>query len=256
MVDTKGASVTAEPSSQSAADRYLRDLGARLETIRTGLAGPMATAAAMIVDAARGDHRLFVFGTGHSHMLAEEVHYRAGGLAITVPILSGPTMVHEGAVAGTAYERMEGIVAPIFDRYTIGEGDVLVVSSNSGVNAAPLEAARIGRERGAKIIAITSLAYSTAAARGRPRLADLADVVLDNAAPPGDAVVSIPGSELKVGPVSTAIGVAILNAVLADVAERLSADGDAPIYLSANMEGAAAINRELVARFRKRNPHL
>lgn len=243
-------------SRQTASDRYLRDLVQRLESIRTGMTAPMAAAAGLITEAARRDHRLFVFGTGHSHMLAEEVHYRAGGLAITVPILAGPTMVHEGAVAGTAYERMEGIVAPIFERYTIGPGDVLVVSSNSGVNAAPLEAARLGRERGAKVIAITSLAYSTAAARGRPRLADLADVVLDNGAPPGDAVVGIAGSELKVGPVSTAVGVAILNAVLADVAETLSAEGNAPIYLSANMEGAAAINRGLVERFRKRNPHL
>ncbi len=248
--------MTSEPARPPASDRYLRDLGARLEAIRTGLAGQMAAAAALIAEAARGDHRLFIFGTGHSHMLAEEVHYRAGGLAITVPILAGPTMIHEGAVAGTAYERMEGIVAPIFERYTIGPGDVLVVSSNSGVNAAPLEAARIGRERGARIIAITSVAYSTAAARGRPRLADLVDIVLDNTAPPGDAVVAIGGSELKVGPVSTAIGVAILNAVLADVAETLSAEGNAPIYISANMEGAAAINRGLVERFRKRNPHL
>lgn len=240
----------------NAGQRYLADLAARIDAIRTGLEGPMADAARLIVAAARGDHRLFVFGTGHSHMLAEEVHYRAGGLAITVPILAGPTMLHEGAVAGTVYERMEGIVAPIFARYGIGPGDVLVVSSNSGINAAPLEAARLGRDSGAKVIAITSLAYSAAAARGRPRLADLADVVLDNGAPPGDAVVGIEGSELKVGPVSTAIGVAILNAVLADVAQTLSADGDAPIYLSANMDGAADINRKLVQRFRKRNPHL
>jgi uncharacterized phosphosugar-binding protein len=239
-----------------ASDRYLADLTARLSAIRTTLADPMAQAAALIVEAARNDHRLFIFGTGHSHMLAEEVHYRAGGLAITVPILAGPTMVHEGAVAGTVYERMEGIVRPIFDRYTIGPGDVLVVSSNSGVNAAPIEAARVGREKGAKVIAITSVAYSTAAARGRTRLADLADVVLDNNSPPGDAVVEVQGSELKVGPVSTAIGVAIMNAILADVADQLSSDGDAPIYLSANMDGATEINRKLVERFRKRNPHL
>lgn len=239
-----------------ASDRYLADLAGRLEAIRINLAEPMARAVAMIVESARNDGRLFVFGTGHSHMLAEEVHYRAGGLALTVPILSGPTMVHEGAVAGTVYERMEGIVRPIFDRYTVRPGDVLVVSSNSGVNAAPIEAMRIGREKGARTIAITSVAYSTAAANGRPRLADLADVVLDNNAPPGDAVVSLDGTDLKVGPVSTAIGVAILNAVLADVAEALSSDGDAPIYLSANMDGAQDINRRLVERFRGRNPHL
>ena len=89
---------------------------------------------------------------------------------------------------------------------------------NSGVNAAPLEAARVGRERGAKIIAITSKSYSTAAAKGGDRLMDLADIVLDNNAPPGDAVLDVPGSELKVAPVSTAIGVAIINAILAETA--------------------------------------
>jgi len=240
----------------TASDRYLADLIGRLGAIRSALAAPMAAAAELIVAAARNDHRLFVFGTGHSHILAEEVHYRAGGLAITVPILSGATMVHEGAVAGTVYERMEGIVRPVFDRYTIGPGDVLVVASNSGVNAAPLEAARVGRERGAKIIAVTSLAYSTVAAKGRERLADLADIVLDNGAPPGDAVLDVPGSDLKVGPVSTAIGTAIMNAVLAEVATQLAHDGDAPIYLSANMAGAEDINRKLVQRFRGRNPHL
>lgn len=240
----------------TASDRYLSGLIARLEALRATLADPMAQAAEAIVRAARKDGRLFVFGTGHSHMLSEEVHYRAGGLAITVPILSGPTMLHEGAVAGTAYERMEGIVRPIFDRYTIGKGDVLVVVSNSGVNAAPLEAARLGREKGATVVAITSVAYSTAAAKGRDRLADLADIVLDNDAPAGDATIDVPGSELKVGPVSTAIGVSILNAILAEVATQLAGDGDAPIYLSANMPGASDVNARLVDRFRARNPHL
>lgn len=239
-----------------ASDRYLDEVIERLRAIKTDLRLPIQRAAALIVDAARMDGRLFVFGTGHSHILAEEVHYRAGGLAMTVPILSSPTMLHEGAVAGTVYERLEGVVHPILDRYTIGANDVLVVSSNSGVNAAPIEAARVGRAKGARIIAITSVAYSTAAAQGRVRLADLADVVLDNNAPPGDAVVAIAGSDVKVGPVSTAIGVTILNAIMAQVGETLAASGQAPIYLSANMEGADEINRHLVERYRPRNPHL
>jgi uncharacterized phosphosugar-binding protein len=240
----------------SIADDYLSNLIDRLSALRTALAEPIEKAQEMIVEAARRDGRVYVFGTGHSHMLAEEVHYRAGGLAITVPILAGPIMLHEGAVAGTVYERTEGIVRPILERYGIGPNDVLFVSSNSGINAAPLEAARYGRECGARVIAITSVDYSTTAAKGGTRLADLADIVLDNGAPPGDAVLSIPGSELKVGPVSTAIGVAIINAIFAGVAARLSTDGDAPIYLSANMPGAKEVNAKLVARFRPRNPHL
>ncbi len=189
-------------------------------------------------------------------MMAEELHYRAGGLAITVPILCGSIMLQDGAVASSHFERIEGAVRPILDRYGIRDGDVLVVVSNSGVNAAPIEAARYAREKGAAIIALTSVAYSNTIARGRTQLLSLADVVLDNDAPSGDAVLEIAGSALKVGPVSTALGVTILNAVFADVAARLVGEGDAPIYLSANMPGSGDINRSLVERYRDRNPHL
>lgn len=237
-------------------DGYFDEVIRRLTALKSDAAPAMAASVDAIVDAARSDHRVFIFGTGHSHIMAEEMHYRAGGLAITVPILAAPIMIHEGAIAGTIYERTQGIVGPILDRYDIRPGDILFVISNSGVNVAPLEAARIGREIGCIVICITSVAYSTASAAGRKRLADLADIVIDNGSPPGDAVMDIPGSELKAGPVSTAIGVTILNAIFVDVAARLAQDGNAPIYLSANMPGAKEVNQALVERFRPRNPHL
>jgi uncharacterized phosphosugar-binding protein len=189
-------------------------------------------------------------------MLAEEVHYRAGGLAFTIPVLVGSAMLHEGAVISSVYERTEGLVRPVLERYGMQPGDVLIIASNSGVNAAPIEAADYGREIGAKVIGITSVAYSSAIANGRRRLADIADIVFDNGLPPGDAVIDLPGSDLKVGPVSTAIGVTVLNAVFAEVAAQLSSDGNPPIYLSANMPGAKEINQALVKKYRPRNPHL
>jgi hypothetical protein len=130
------------------ADAYLADLAGRVARLRTEAADAIVRAADAIEASARAGGLTYVFGTGHSHMLAEEVHYRAGGLAFAVPILTGPTMLHEGAIAGTAFERMPGLVRPILDRYPFGRGDVLVVVSNSGVNAVPVEAAGIGRERG------------------------------------------------------------------------------------------------------------
>ncbi|EEZ34090.1 Hypothetical protein BROD_1456 [Brucella sp. NF 2653] len=237
-------------------DRYFSDVIARLSGLRDRLAAQMEKATDLIAAAARADRRVYVFGTGHSHMMAEELHYRAGGLAITVPILCGSIMLQDGAVASSHFERIEGAVRPILDRYGIRDGDVLVVVSNSGVNAAPIEAARYAREKGAAVIALTSVAYSNTIARGRTQLLSLADVVLDNDAPAGDAVLEIAGSALKVGPVSTALGVTILNAVFADVAARLVGEGDAPIYLSANMPGSGDVNRSLVERYRDRNPHL
>lgn len=238
------------------ANAYLDALCERLTALKIDAAGPIAAATDAIVEAARRDCLVYVFGTGHSHMLAEEVHYRAGGLALAVPILASTIMLHEGAIASTRMERTEGIVGPIMDRYDITSRDVLFVISNSGVNAAPLEAARIGRSIGCTVIAVTSVAYSTAAASGGVKLADLADIVIDNGIPPGDAIVDLPGTQLKSGPASTAIGAALINAIFAQAAHKLAEDGTPPIYLSANIPGAKETNRALVERYAKRNRHL
>ncbi|NAZ35889.1 SIS domain-containing protein [Rubellimicrobium sp. CFH 75288] len=236
------------------AQAYLREMSRRLgELAEAADLGPAVEAIAASV---RAGGLTYVFGTGHSHLLALELHYRAGGPAFVVPVLDEPLMLHEGAVASTLRERESGVAAEVLGRYAIGPGDVLIVVSNSGVNAVPVEAARAGRSRGATVIALTSLDYSTTAAAGRPTLAGEADIVLDNRLPPGDALVALPGTSLRAGPGSTAIGAALLHAVFAEVAARLATEGAPPLYLSANMPGAGDNNRELVERFRPRNPHL
>jgi len=241
----------------SAAEAYLAEASRRLASVRTGQEDAFAAAIEAMQRAAAGDRLIYLFGTGHSHMLAEEGHYRAGGLACIVPVLSATVMLHEGAVAGSRLERTSGLADIVLSRYAIGAGDVLVVFSNSGVNAVPVEAARVGRARGATVIAVTSQDYSRAVANGRERLADVADIVIDNRAPPGDALIELVPGGLRAAPISTVIGAAILNALCVEVAARLvAAGGDAPVYVSANMPGSAERNAALVARYRGRNPHL
>lgn len=238
-------------------DDYLADLATRISGLRQTAAGALDRAADALADCMRRDGLIYIFGSGHSHMLAEEAHFRAGGLATTVPMLSASTMLHEGAVTGSLLERLSGLIPALLARYPVGPNDVMIVVSTSGVNAAPVEAAEFGRARGAKVIAITSLAYSQAAAAGRKTIADLADIVLDNGAPPGDAAHPVGADGATIGPVSTVIGVALMNAALAEAARRLEASGErAPIYVSANMPGAAARNEELIRRYKPRNPHL
>ena len=239
------------------AAKYLQGLATRIAQLFERNAEAIAKAVEAIERTAKADGLVYLFGTGHSHILAEEVHYRAGGLALTVPILSTAMMLHEGSVASTAFERLPGAAATVLARYPIAPSDVLIVISNSGVNAAPVEAAKLGKDAGATVIALTSETYSREAAKGRPRIADIADIVLDNGAPSGDAIVDVEGSNLRVGPVTTSIGAALLHAALADATARLvKAGGRAPIYLSANMPGAAENNQQLIARYRSRNPHL
>ena len=235
---------------------YLRDAAERVGSVLSGQEQAFEAAVSAMAECVARDGLIYLFGTGHSHMMAEEGHYRAGGLACVVPILATAIMLHEGALAGSALERTSGLARIVLSRYDIGASDAVVVFSNSGVNAVPVEAAQEARARGAKVIAVTSEAYSRQAANGRTRLADAADLVIDNRAPPGDAVVDL-GNGLRAGPISTVVGAAILNALLVEVAARLIGSGrDAPVYLSANMPGAAERNKGLAERYRRRNPHL
>jgi uncharacterized phosphosugar-binding protein len=233
---------------------YLADLAARIAD--PALAAQLEPAIAAVVAAVQADRLVYVFGTGHSHLLALDLHYRAGGPAYVVPVLDERLMLHQGAMASTDRERMSGAAAEALSRYPLVAGDVVIIISNSGVNAAPVEAADLAKSLGASVIALTSRAYSEAAARGRPTLASRADIVIDNALPPGDALVALPASGLKAGPGSTAVGAAILQALFAEAAARLAVAGVPLIFLSANMPGAAENNRELVARYGPRNPHL
>ena len=240
-----------------AAWSYLALAADALAKLHDGQEQVFEAAAKAVTEALMADKLIYLFGTGHSHMLAEEGHYRAGGIAAVVPVLAPVLMLHDGAVDSTKRERETGLAAEILARYPIAAGDVLVIFSNSGVNAVPVEAAAYGRAQGAVVVAVTSAAYSQAAAAGRARLYDIADIAIDNRTVPGDAGFQAAEGQPAVGPLSTVIGAAILNALLAEAVARMAAAGkEAPIYVSANMPGAKERNAMLVARYQARNQHL
>jgi uncharacterized phosphosugar-binding protein len=237
-------------SEASAGRRYLRaavELATRLETEMWPQID--AGAAVMAAALARGAD-VHVFGTGHSHMLAEEMYYRAGGLVRVRPILFEGLMLHASASLSTALERLTGLATVILDDHPMAAGDVLVIASNSGSNAVVTEMARLARERGVAVIAITSLEHATSeAARERPaqRLHELADVTIDNGGCVGDAAIHIEGLSTAVGPTSTVIGAAVVNALVAEAVERLVRDGVTPeVFTSANVAGGDALNERLL----------
>ncbi len=235
---------------------YLQGAARLVGSLLEGQEEAFASAAEAVKRCMAKDGLIYIFGTGHSHMLAEEGHYRAGGLACVVPILTSALMLHEGAKASTRMERVPGLAELVLSRYPIGADDVVVVFSTSGVNSVPVEAAKLARAAGATVVAITSEAYSRQAAQGRERLADAASIVLDNRVPPGDASVAL-AEDVRAGPLSTVAGAALLNALLVEASARLIAEGgEPPVYVSANMPGAARLNAALESRFRARNPHL
>jgi uncharacterized phosphosugar-binding protein len=191
----------------------------------------IAAVGARVADAIGTGHRVLAFGTGHSHLIAEDVYTRAGGLRQVEAVLEPSMMLHEGPAKSSALERLTGYAAVLVEQAGIGPGDVVLVASSSGRNAVPVEFAEESRRRGATVVAVTSCRHGTAVPSRAPsgaKLKDVADLVLDNAAPVGDATVPLPGRSERVGPVSTVTGALLVQAVMAEAAYLLAARGEDP----------------------------
>jgi uncharacterized phosphosugar-binding protein len=225
---------------------YLRILSGLLDRLRKEEWPHLREAAELVADALAAGHTIHAFGTGHSHMLAEELAHRAGGLVRVRPIIDERLTVHADPARSTDLERQPGIADELFARHGLEAGDVLIVASNSGGNAAPSRFAQLARDAGLSVIAITSLQHATAAdARSTelPRLHELADVVIDNGGIPGDAAIDIHGFERRVGPTSTVVGAAAVNAIVVEAIDILVARGISPdVYVSGNLQRGDAAN--------------
>ncbi|MFF3064249.1 sugar isomerase domain-containing protein [Oerskovia sp. NPDC057915] len=240
--------MTAAPSETSPGREYLsvtRDLIDRLVTDQWP---SIAAAARAIADAVLAGRTVHAFGTGHSHILAEELYYRAGGLVGVRPILFEGFMLHASAPLSTALERLSGLAEAIVEDHGVEQGDVVVVASNSGSNATTTELVAAVQARGAVVVAVTSIAHATSGQARRPvlpRLHEAAEIVIDNGGAVGDAAVAVAGVDQKVGPTSTVVGAAALDAVVVEAVGLLAAAGARPqVYASSNtVDGDSANSR-------------
>jgi uncharacterized phosphosugar-binding protein len=241
------------------ANRYFEHAFEILEQIRLDTS-VLQEVAQVFADAIQRDKLIYTFGTGHSSLLAAEGLYRAGGLACVSAILEPSTTSEIGMIAGSSFERLQGQAALILERYPITSGDVLVIYSNSGVNALPVEMAQGAKARGLITVAVMSLEYSKQApvtSKTGQTLADVADYRIDNHVPPGDAVVGFYGDTLRAGAVSNVAGAFIWNALVAETVALLEENGvKVPVYISSNRPGAKENNQALVEKYRRRIRHL
>ena len=168
-----------------------------------------------------------IFGTGHSRLLAEEIFFRAGGLAPTDAILEDAVSGYHDVAKSELTERLEGLGEIIVAHRRLAPPDVLVVVSQSGRNAVPIEVADAARARGVRTIGITSIAHATDQpsrhSSGR-HLHDAVDLVIDNGAPAGDCAVRL-SNDVPAGPLSGVLGAAIMQLLVVGAAEWLLARG-------------------------------
>ena len=200
---------------------------------------------------------IYIFGTGHSHMLAEEGHFRAGGFAAICPILNSSLMLHEDTIFSSVLERTEGVATNLIKKYNIESKDILVIFTNSGVNQAPLEASYIAKKLKCKTVGVSSESYSKIAKKSKykKRLSEVVDYHFDNYGPPGDALIEIK-KNLNVSPFSTIAGSFILNSIISEVAELAKNEKPFPFYISGNMPNADKHNNKLMKKYIKKNPHI
>ncbi len=234
------------------ASEYLENVEGILEQIKANQPQYRETAAAILAQVKKGG-MIFPFGTGHGHLLALEMFYRAGGMVRVNPILTEELMLHKSATGSSAFERSEGKAEPLLNEYNVGDKDVVIVFSNSGINPLTIEMALGAKERGALTVALTNLNHS------RPlqsrhhsglKLYEICDFVLDNFGVLGDACVEV-ASGIKIGPTSTIAGAAIVHTLTAMMVEMAEADSyDLELYTSGNVPNGHERNLYLIEKYK------
>jgi uncharacterized phosphosugar-binding protein len=203
---------------------------------------------------------LHVFGTGHSHLLTEELFSRAGGATFVSPVFDPALMVTAGSGRSSRTERLHGYAETVLAGVDLRPGDAVLVVSNSGRNAVPVEAALYARERGCFVIGLVSAEHAasvTSRHRSGAVLGDVVDVVLDSHAPAGDAALQLPGHDDRYGPTSTILCATLAHTLTCLVVEELASTGEEPPVLrSANSDGTDEVNRRRKARYAGRIPAL
>ncbi|MHC5252154.1 SIS domain-containing protein [Listeria kieliensis] len=241
-------------------DAYLNQAIGMLEAIQLEEKENIREAGQIIAKKIEAGGIVHLFGCGHSHILTEEVFYRAGGLAPIHPILHEPLMLHEGAAQSSVLERKNHYAEHFMAKEDIRAEDVMIVLSTSGRNPVPIDVALFAKQKGAYVIGITSKAYSgTQASRhvSGQKLSDIPDLVIDNKAVKGDAVLRLENFDVPFAATSTVTGAAILQSLFAEAISAMYQAGfTPPVFLSGNTENADDYNQALLAKYQARIPLL
>ncbi|GAA3821880.1 SIS domain-containing protein [Streptomyces chiangmaiensis] len=215
----------------------------------------IAAAGTLIADVVASGGRLFAFGAGHSSLAAQDLVYRAGGLAL-MNLLAVPGVVGVDvmpATLGSALERVDGLAGAVLDSSPLRSGDLLVIVSLSGRNALPVEMATNARARGVKVIGVTSVAYAsetTSRHASGTYLKDHCDIVLDSRIAVGDATLTLDTVPAPFAPASTVVTAALLQAVMATAAGVLAERGiEPPLLRSGNVDGGHEWNARVMREY-------
>lgn len=238
---------------------YIDEIETLLKKIQENQRPSIETAASTIAKSIENGGVLHVFGSGHSHMIAEDVFHRAGGL-VCVNAMLEQSLMDLNVGRSMHLERLSGYAEVLLKGYDLRKGEVIVIISNSGMNAVPIEMALECKKRGLTVIALTNMDHTTKVTSRHPsgkKLYEVADLILDNGGVYGDAVLEMNPLRTKVGPTSTIGGLIVMQSVMITVIEQLlNKKVSVPVLISANTEDGEAHNRQLINAYEKRIRYL
>ena len=212
-------------------------------------------ASAVMADCISRGGLVHLFGSGHSVLPVQDMFPRYGAFPGFRPLMDMRLMwtnvIGSGGAKGLLWlERREGYASVLFENEPIRSGDVMLVFSHGGLNAAGIEVLQEAKKRGLTTVAITSMdnyRKREATHSSAKKLADVADHVIDNCVPAEDALVAIPGWKAPVAAGSTVSTVTIAMAIVAQVASDLASKGhNPPVFVSPNVPGIPADNNNQV----------
>jgi uncharacterized phosphosugar-binding protein len=223
-----------------AATDYFEIAMKTLERLRSTQIANIEAAAEICADAIANRGLVFVFGSGHSRLMCDELTPRQGGIVGFFPLVELAFSNHSAIVGANGLrvplqlEKYEGLAEEILKSFRFGPKDCFFLVSTSGIRPLIVEMAIGARERGMKTIALVSRQHSEQSGPNHSsgkKLVDVADVVIDNQCPPGDCAQIIDGLEWPTGPVSTLTGAMAVNMLRSATIEKLLARGESPVVL-------------------------
>jgi uncharacterized phosphosugar-binding protein len=241
-----------QPSSPSV--DFLDAARAVMSRISDTQVGYIKDAARVCADCISRGGLVHLFATGHSRVCVEEIFPRYGSFPGFHPMVELSLTYHTEVVGANGHrqaiflENVEGFGKIIFESHEIRHQDVMVIFSNSGVNSVIVDVALAARAANIPVIAVTSIAHTTAVPAHHSsgfKLYNIADIVIDNCCPPGDALVKINGLDDLVGPGSTIASVAVANALKCEVASELVRIGQPPTVFVNPFFGAEESKRKI-----------
>ncbi|MFV0255068.1 MAG: sugar isomerase domain-containing protein [Erysipelotrichaceae bacterium] len=234
---------------------YMNKLDELLHKVATANEKTIKELARVFADNIKNDKIIHTFGTGHSHMIGIELFARAGGLGNVNAILDPDVLTSFGARRSSSIEKLSGLADIIFESYKIEKGDIMIITSNSGRNALPIEMAMRCKKEGIYVIALTNLEQSkntVSRHHSAKRLFECADCILDNMVPSGDALLNIGG--ILTGAGSSIASMFILNTIVCEALQICADEGVKPyVFQSQNVDGFD--NDEIYNKYANRVKH-